>query len=52
MEKSLLTLALGLKKAGSFGGTFSDNDSFGTRSLVLPSTISASSDSNGFSCLK
>ena len=33
MEKSLLTLALGLKKAGSFGGVFSDNESLGTRRL-------------------
>src|SRR6185312_14398059 len=50
IEKSLLILARGLKKAGSFGGVFSDNDSFGTNSFVLPSVISESSDSNRF-CL-
>src|SRR5574337_1771858 len=48
IEKSLLTLAFGLKNAGSFGGTFSDNDSFGTSNLVVPSIISASSYSKDF----
>jgi len=34
-----------LKKAGSFGGTFSSSDFFGIRILVVPSIISTSSSS-------
>lgn len=40
IEKSLLTFAFGLKNAGSFGGTLSVNDFFGTIIFVCPSTIS------------
>jgi hypothetical protein len=41
IEKSLLKLAFGLKNAGSFGGTVSVMDFFGTISFVLPSMISS-----------
>ena len=41
MDKSLDNLAFGLKKAGSFGGTISVSDFFGTNNLVLPSMISS-----------
>src|SRR5574338_514386 len=40
MEKSLLSFALGLKNAGCIGGAFVSRDSFGTKSLVFPSTNS------------
>src|SRR3990172_11436380 len=43
MEKSLPSLALGLKNAGCIGGAFVSSDSFGTRSFVSPSIISTMS---------
>jgi len=39
IEISLFHLALGLKKAGFFGGTFSESENLGTRSTVFPSLI-------------
>jgi len=41
IEKSLFSLAYGLKNAGSFGGTISVRDFLGTISFVLPSVISS-----------
>ena len=43
IEKSLFNFAFGLKKAGSFGGTFSFMEPAGTRNLVFPSIISRNS---------
>jgi hypothetical protein len=39
MEISLFHLAFGLKKAGFFGGTFSESEKLGTRSSVFPSMV-------------
>jgi len=43
IEKSLFNFAFGLKKAGSFGGTFSFIEPDGTMNLVFPSIISTNS---------
>ena len=44
IEKSLFNFALGLKNAGSVGGTLSVNERFGTLIFVFPSTISIISE--------
>ena len=44
-KKSLLNFAFGLKNAGSFGGTVSVIDFFGTISFVWPSIISSNESS-------
>ena len=40
IEKSLFNRALGLKNAGSLGGTLSEIELLGTRIFVVPSVIS------------
>jgi hypothetical protein len=39
MEISLFHFAFGLKKAGFFGGTFSESEKLGTKSSVFPSLV-------------
>ena len=50
MEISRFNLAAGLKKAGTFGGTFPIKDTAGTNNLVFPSMVSTISPSPSFFC--
>lgn len=49
MDISRFNLAEGLKKAGTFGGTFPIKDTAGTSNLVFPSKVSTISSPLPFS---